>query len=249
MTVREIYVRTARVSWRHAGYLLLLGAAIFVPLGLVDALTDRIPELRAESPEEVLDLGTVALIAGLVVQAVTTLLGEVFYAGAVGLALRQGEDSPPPSLREVARRLSYRRLIAVDILFGLGTALGLVLLIVPGIIFFGWFALAGPIVEIEDRGVRAAFARSRQLVRGSFGTVVAVLVPIVIASELLAAGLLQVPHLVIHNALFSDWLGEALSNIVLSPLYAVAAVLMTLELSARKADEALETGEGPGERR
>ena len=245
MTAREIYVRTARVSWRRAGYLLLLGAVIFIPLGLVDALTDRIRELRTEAPEEVFDLGTVAVIAGLMVQAVTTLLGEVFYAGAVGLAMRQGEDSPPPALRDVARRLSYGRLIAVDILFGLGTAFGLLLLIVPGIVFFGWFALAGPIVEIEDRGVRAAFARSRRLVRGSFRTVVLVLVPIVIVSELLAAGLLQLPHLLIHNGLFGDWFGEALSNILVSPLYAVAAVLMTLELSARKPGETPETAEGP----
>jgi hypothetical protein len=220
---------------------------IFVPLGLVDALADRVHEIRAESPSEAFDLTTVALIAGVVAQAATTLLGEVFYAGAVGLAMRQGERSPPPRIREVARRLSYGRLIAVDILFGLGTAIGLVLLIVPGIVFFGWFALAGPIVEIEERGVRAAFARSRALVRGSFRTVVLVLIPILLASELLAAGLLQLPHLLIHNGLFSDWLGEALSNILLSPLYAVAAVLMTLELSARKRDETLETGEGQGE--
>jgi hypothetical protein len=243
VTARGIYLRTARVSWRRAGYLLLLGALIFVPLGFVDAFTDRVREIRAESPEEVFDLGTFALIAGLMVQAATTLLGEVFYAGAVGLALRQGETSRPPALREVARRLSYGRLIAVDILFGLGTALGLVLLIVPGIVFFGWFALAGPIVEIEDRGVRAAFARSRRLVRGSFRTVVLVLVPIIVASELLADGLLQVPHLLIHDALLSDWFGEAFSNILVSPLYAVAAVLMTLELSGRRPDQARETDE------
>jgi hypothetical protein len=229
---------------------------IFVPLGLVDALADRVQEIRAESPSEAFDLGAVALILAVIVQAATTLLGEVFYAGAVGLALRQGEGSPPPALREIARRLSYGRLIAVDILFGLGTALGFVLLIVPGIVFFGWFALAGPIVEIEDRGVRAAFARSRRLVRGSFWTVVLVLVPIVIASELLAVGLLQLPHVVIHDALLSDWLGESLSNIAVSPVYAVAAVLMTLELSVRKRDETVQTdadhtsgGEPPGSSR
>jgi hypothetical protein len=243
VTAREIYVRTVRVSWRNAGYLLILGALIFVPLGLVDALADRVQEIRAESPSEAFDLGAVALIVAVIVQAATTLLGEVFYAGAVGLALRQGEGSPPPALREVARRLSYGRLIAVDILFGLGTALGLVLLIVPGIVFFGWFALAGPIVEIEDRGVRAAFARSRRLVRGSFRTVVLVLLPIVVASELLAVGLLQLPHLLIHDALFSDWLGESLSNILVSPVYAVAAVLMTLELAARRPDQTRETDE------
>ncbi|HEX6455677.1 MAG TPA: hypothetical protein VF009_04065, partial [Solirubrobacterales bacterium] len=156
MKARDIYARTARASWRRAGYLLLLGAVVFVPLGFLDALANRIHELRVESGDQVFDLATLGLLAGFLAQAVTTLLGEVFYAGAVGLAMRQGEDSPPPSLRAIARQLSYGRLIAVDLLFGVGTGIGLVLLIAPGILFFGWFALAGPIVEIEGRGVRAA---------------------------------------------------------------------------------------------
>jgi len=236
MRAREIYVRTLRASRARAGYLLLLGALVFIPLGFLSALTDRISEIHAESTSDVFDLGTVALIAGVLAQAATTLLGEVFYAGAVGLTMRQGERSQPPPLRYVARRLSYGRLIAVDILLSIGVAVGLVLLIVPGVLFFAWFALAGPIVELEGRGVRAAFARSRQLVRGSVWTVLLVLVPITLASEVLAAGLLQLPSLVIHEPLLRDWVGESLSNILLSPFYAVAAVLMTLELSRRKSE-------------
>jgi hypothetical protein len=230
---RDIYARTLRAFWTRAGYLILLGAIVFVPLGFIDALADRVHEIHADSPDEVFDLGTLALIAGLLVQAATTLLGEVFYAGAVGLAMRGGVESASPSLREVARRLSYGRLIAVDILFGIGVAIGLLLLVAPGVIFFVWFALTGPVVELEGRGVRAAFARSRRLVRGSFWTVLLVLVPITIASELLADAFLQLPHLVIHEPLIRDWVGESLSNILLSPFYAVAAVLMTLRLAER----------------
>jgi hypothetical protein len=231
---RDVYVHTARAYRARAGYLLLLGAVVFVPLGLLEALANEVHEVRLGGPDEVFDLGTVVLIAGLLAQAVTTLLGEVFYAGAVALTMRQGEHSPPPSLLEVARRLSYGRLIMVDILLTLGVALGLVLLIVPGVIFFGWFALVGPIVEIEERSVRAAFARSRQLARGSFWTILLVLVPILLAGELLAAALLELPHLVIHEPLLRDWVGEALTGILLSPFYALAAVLMTLQLAREK---------------
>jgi hypothetical protein len=240
---RDIYVRTVRAYRRRAGYLLLLGVLVFVPLGFLDALADRVHEIHAESPDQLFDLATVALILGLLAQAVTTLLGEVFYAGAVGLTMRQGERSSPPSLRDVARRLSYGRLIAVDLLLTLLVAVGLVLLIVPGVLFFGWFALAGPIVEIEGRGVRAAFARSRQLVRGSFWTVLLVLIPIAVASGLLADALGELPHLVIHVPLLRDWASESLSNILLSPFYAVAAVLMTLELAARQKAAPPETNE------
>jgi hypothetical protein len=231
---RDIYARTVRAYRTRAGFLLLLGVVVFVPLGLLDALAERVNEIHTESPDEVFDFATVAFIVGLLAQVVTTLLGEVFYAGAVGLTMRRGERSQPPSLRDVARRLSYGRLIAVDILFSLVIAIGLVLLIVPGVVFFGWFALAGPVVELEGRGVRAAFARSRQLVRGSLGAVLLVLIPITIASGLLGEGLVELPHLVIHDPLLRDWAGEALSNILLSPFYAVAAVLMTLQLTAVK---------------
>jgi hypothetical protein len=230
---RDIYLRTVRAFLVRAGYLLALGAAVFVPLGLLDAAANRVSGIQVLSPSELTDPGNVAIIAGLVLQALTSLLGEVFYAGAVGLALRQGERSAPPPLRAVARRLSYRRLIAVDVLFGLGTAIGLLLLIVPGIVFFAWFALAGPLVELEGVTVRRAFARSRQLVRGSFWTVLVVLLPITLASELLTDAALDLVHRVIHEPLLSDWAGEALTNILLSPFYAVAAVLMTLELSGR----------------
>jgi hypothetical protein len=240
---RDVYVRTLRAFRARAGYLLILGAVVFVPLGLLSALADRADEIHAGSLGDVFNLGTIALIAGLTAQAGTTLLGEVFYAGAVGLTMRQGEHSSPPSLLDVARRLSYGRLIAVDILLTVGVAIGLVLLIVPGVVLFGWFALAGPIVEIEGRGVRAAFARSRQLVRGSFWTILLVLVPIMLASEVLAGALLELPHLVIHQPLIRDWVGESLSNVLLSPFYAVAAVLMTLELRARHPTDAAGSGE------
>jgi hypothetical protein len=217
----------------RAGYLLVLGALVFVPLGLLDAAANEVSEIDISSLSELTDPGTLAVFAGLLLQALTSLLGDVFYAGAVGLSLREGERSPPPSLRAVVRRLSYRRLIAVDILFALGTAIGLLLLIVPGIVFFAWFALAGPLVELQGATVRRAFVRSRQLVRGSFWTVLQVLLPITVASELLTDAALDLIHGAIHSRFLGDWAGEALANLLFSPFYAVAAVLMTLELSGR----------------
>jgi hypothetical protein len=209
----------------------MLGIAVFVPLGLLESLANQASEIDLSSLGALSDIGAIALGIGFAAQAITSLLGEVFYAGAVALALARGEESEPPSLRSVGRRLAYWKLIAVDIVFGVGAALGTLLLIVPGIVFFTWFALAGPIVELEGAGVRGAFARSRQLVRGRFWTVLLVLLPITLGSELLATAAVEAVHLVIHSALLGDWIGEAVSNILLSPFYAVAAVLMTLQFS------------------
>jgi hypothetical protein len=231
VTARGIYARTARIYWRRAGYLLILGVAVFVPLGLLDSLANQAGEIDAGNVDELSGLGNIALATGFIAQAITSLLGEVFYAGAVALALAGDEGSDPPSLGSVARRLAYLRLIAVDIIFGVAVVIGLVALIIPGIVLFTWFALAGPVVELEGAGVRAAFRRSRQLVRGRFWTVLLVLLPITLASEALSSASLELVHLVIHSPFLSDWVGEAIANIALSPFYAVAAVLMTLGFS------------------
>ena len=230
MTVKGIYRETLRTFARHAGFLLLLGILVFVPIGLLGALADRAGDIHIEHLSDLGDLAAAALVVGLVVQAITSLLGEVFYSGAVALTLSRGEGRQRPTLREVARSLSYGRLIAVDILFGIAVAIGLLLLIVPGVIVFTWFALAGPLVEIEDEGVRAAFARSRQLVRGRFWIVLAALGPITLASEVLTDTVLSLTHGMFANPLLGDWVGESVTSIALSPLYAVPAVLITLEL-------------------
>jgi hypothetical protein len=235
---RQVYVHTARTYWRRAGYLLILGAAIFVPLGLLDSVVDRASEIHAEDFDTLSDLGAIALIVGLLAQAATTLLGDVFYAGAVAFALSGGEDTQPPSFGTVARKLAYGRLIAIDIIFGVGAAIGVLLLVVPGVIFFTWFALAGPVVELEGASVRRAFARSRQLVRGRFWTVLLVLLPITLAGEAASTGLLQVIHDAIDTPILGDWVAEAVPNILLSPFYAVAAVLMTMKFSRAEKEAA-----------
>lgn len=241
MRARDIYVHTARTYWRRGGYLLLLGVAVFVPLGLLDGVADRIQEIRIEDFSGFTDLGTYALLAAIVVQAVTSLLGEIFYSGAVAIALARGEEAEPPALLAVARHLSYGRLILVDLMVAAGTAIGLLALIVPGLVFLTWFSLAGPIIELEGTAVRGALKRSRQLVRGNFWAVFAVVLPISVVSEVLSTASLDWFHGLIHNAILGDWAGEAVTGILLSPLYAVAVVLITLHLRAT-ADEGRDTG-------
>ena len=231
MTARSVYALTLHTYRIHAGYLLILGAAVFVPLGLIDALADQLAELEPERIDALSDFAALGVVAAFVVQAITSLLGEVFYAGAVALALAGGVEAKPSSLRSVARRLAYWRLILVDLIFVLGTAIGLVALVVPGIVFFTWFALAGPVVELEGATVRRAFARSRQLVKGHFWTVLLVLVPITLVSELIVGGAAEVLPEVIHSSFLSDWIGESLTSTLLNPFYAVAAVVITLKLT------------------
>jgi hypothetical protein len=227
----SIYRRIARTYWQRAPSLLLLALAVFVPLGLVDALA---AEVNLDALDLSSGLKVAALIAAVSAVTATSLLGEVFYSGAVAVSLTHPEHEKPPSLVEIARRLNYGRLIAIDLIYVALVLVGMIALIVPGVLFFVWFGLSGPVVEIEERTIRGALGRSWELVRGNFWVVFFVLVPIEVVGDALAEAIESVFRGWLGHSLFAGWLAESFSNIFLTPVFAVAAVLLTLDLIAAK---------------
>jgi hypothetical protein len=227
-----LYGRIWRTYLAWAGPLMLLAAAIFVPLGLVHAIPVH---FEVESLDFGSGLEIFAISLALLALTGVGLLGEVFYAGAVTILLTHpGSDGKPPSLRRIAAQLNYLRLIVIDVVYVVLVALGLTLLIVPGVLVFVYLGLAAPIVEMEGRTVRQALARSLRLVRGHFWLVFAVLVPIEILSDGLTELATALAHTLLGDSLLAEWLTDTASNIVLTPFYAVAAVLLTVELIAAK---------------
>jgi hypothetical protein len=230
-TVASFYLRIARTYGRWAPFLLLLGTIVFVPLGLIDAIGVHleITSLDGDTGPEIVAVATATLaLAG------TGVIGEVFYSGAVAVALTHSHAGRPPSLREIAGRLRYRRLIGVDLLYTLIVSIGLLLFVAPGTAAFVWLGLAGPVVEIEGRGIRGAFARSIRLVRGRFWLVFWVLVPVELAGDSLADLATSLSHHLLGNSLPAEWFAESISNVLLTPIYAVAAVLLTIDLIVEK---------------
>jgi hypothetical protein len=229
------YARIWRTYWAWASSILLLAAIVFVPLGLLNALTLNV-ELDSLNITNGIKLAALALAVGAV--TVTGLLGEVFFSGAIAVSLTHphGEDSPP--LREIARRLKYGRLIAVDLIFVAAVALGLLLGFVPGILAFVWLGLAGPVVELEERTAVGALRRSASLVRGNFWLVFGVLAPIEVIGDAIGTGLAALVHEVLGHTFLATWLAESLADAALSPVFAVAAVLLAVELMREKDGEA-----------
>lgn len=227
----SIYGRIGRTYWSWAPSLLLLGVVVFVPIGLLDALSAEV-ELDSLNVSNGLRLAAVLAAVGAV--TTTSLLGEVFFSGAVAVSLTHPEDEHPPPLSVISRRLKYGRLIAVDIAYVLIVAVGLLLFLVPGILAFVWLGLAGPTVEIEERTVRGALVRSWRLVRGDFWHVFLVLVPIEVVGDALAGGLAGAVHDLLGHSFVATWLAESVANIFFTPIFAVAAVLLTLDLIAEK---------------
>jgi hypothetical protein len=175
-----------------------------------------------------------AALLAVMLLATTGLLGEIFYTGAVAIALTHQHDGEPPSLREVAGMVNYGTLIAVDLIFGVLVAVGTLAFVVPGVVLFVYLGLAAPVVEIEHCGVRAALARSFHLVRSHFWLVLAILVPLEIASDTVTAAATGLAHNAFGDSLLAEWSVDTATNVLLTPFYAVAAVLLAVDLIADK---------------
>lgn len=231
MTALSVYGRILRTYGAWARTLLPLAALIFIPLGLLEAIS-----VNADLGS--LDFGGGLLVLGLLLAAIaivgTSLFGEILYSGAVAIMLTHAGDGETPGLRHISRHLAYRRLLAVDLLFSAMVIVGLLLFVVPGVLLYVWFGLAGAVVEIERRGVRAAFTRSRELVRGRFWLVVAVVAPIELVSETIGSLATGLGERLLGHTIWAEWLAASLANIVITPFFAVAVVLLTVGLIHEK---------------
>jgi hypothetical protein len=236
--LRRTAATYARIWSTYRGWassILLLAVIVFVPLGLLNALTMNV-ELDSLDITNGIKLAALALAVGVV--TATGLIGEVFFSGAIAISLTHPHGEDPPPLREIARRLNYGRLIAVDLIFVAIVAGGLLLGVLPGILAFVWLGLAGPIVELEERSAGGALRRSVELVRGNFWLVFGVLAPIELVGDAVGSGLAALVHDLFGHTFVATWLAEALSDAALSPVFAIAAVLLTVELMREKDGEA-----------
>jgi hypothetical protein len=222
---RGVAVNVLAVCRHRWPALLVAGLIVFVPLSLVDVLAEDAIEL--EDP----DVGTlIAGIAALAVAALAAILGEAIYAGmVVGVVVAEREERER-SIAESLRHLPYRRLLAVDALAAGVIALGFLALIVPGFLFLAWFALVAPAVEVEKLGVRAAFGRSRALVRGHFWFVLGLLLPMLIAQDALSSAAQSASIWGLGEGFLGDWAEVLIANLLTSPFYAVAVTVLFFEL-------------------
>ena len=126
-------------------------------------------------------------VAVIVLQAFSSL-GLTFYAGLLDrLVGAVGEGNEPPGVRAVLLTLPYGRLVVADLLLWLVEIVSTATLVLPGMILFTFFAIVGPLINMEDHGVFRAFADSTRLVRPHFLVVLLlVTVPLAVEHELLA---------------------------------------------------------------
>jgi hypothetical protein len=214
--LRDVF-RAYRRHWR-----ILLGSA-FLTFGAVNLVAHLTPDLEFDH------LTTFKVIEAAVLGAgsfAVTSFQEAFYEGVVATALGQARaGGPPPRLRTIARSVRYAPLIAVMLVVAVGSGVGLLLLIVPGLVFGTYVGLAPALVEVEQLGVRDSLRRSFQLVRGHFWSVLVLLWGVYFVTEA-ATSLLDK---LLHGFVF-EYIAETTAESVIAPIYGLAAVLATYKL-------------------
>lgn len=215
-----------RARW---AVLALAAAAIFVPVGLLEAIEHELQSLL-DLPELLADGELLEVTAALILVAAGALLGDVLYAGVVAAVVIAERERGARTLSELLSELPLLRLIVVDLLLTVIVVLGFLALVVPGLILLTWFALVAPVVKVEHTSVAGAFRRSRELVRGNFWLVFSIALPLVIASAVVTELAQSVAVELLGESFPADWLGATLANLLIAPVYALAVVTLYFEL-------------------
>jgi Uncharacterised protein family (UPF0259) len=174
---------------RHWKVLAPLAVAVLLPQTILGTIVGEVEVERVETVGDVVHLLAIPIFTGV------SLAGEVLLAGVItALVLQWRAARPLPAAGEFVRSLPWLSLIAVDVLITIGAAIGLLLLIVPGLVFITYFAISPAVIEIERRGVWDSMRRSASLVRGHFRRVFVLIIGAILLTEGIAEGLAQLLH-------------------------------------------------------
>jgi hypothetical protein len=172
--------------------------------------------------------------------AFVLLVGIFWLTGALVEAVADVRDGRADlTLGQTFERVGPRvlSLLGASILAGIGIAIGLVLLLVPGLILLTWWCLIPAAVVLERRGVFESFGRSRGLVRGHGWSVFGVLVVTYLLTSIISA--------VIRTVLTSlpDYIGHYLASLVAGTVVApfTAVAVTTLYFKLRGPETSAET--------
>jgi len=199
----------------------VLALIVFAVVNLVFALI--VEALSTDSG------GTVVLLA--ILGFATAVVGTTWLQGALVYAVQDARDgSFDATVGEVFSRVSpaILPLLVAGLLAGLGIAVGLVLLIVPGLFLLTIWAVIAPVIVIEKTPALEAFGRSRELVRGHGWTVFG----IVIITGLLtgiASGILQAAFSFLPEFL-EILIGGTIAQAIVAPFSAIALAVTYFRL-------------------
>ena len=206
---------TFKAHWRH---LVPIALVVYVAVALISLVLVLLLTWFGAILSFIISLIALFWVQGALVRAV-----EDIRDGRADMSLGETYERVRPQLPAI---------IVGGLLAGLGIALGLVLLIVPGLILLTWWIVLIPVIVLEERSAGEAFGRSRELVRGHAWSVfgVIVLTILLVIAFNIVLGILLLP--------VSDWLQSFLSNIIIgtvvTPFVVVTWTTLYYRLRAAK---------------
>jgi hypothetical protein len=180
--------------------------------------------------------GAALLLA--LITVVVSLVGTFWLQGALVYAVDDVRDGRiDTTVGQVFERVRpyLGTLIGAGILAGLGIALGLVLIIVPGLVLLTWWCLIVPVIVLEQKSIGESFGASRELVRGHGWTVFGIIIITWIVSAI-ASGIIQAIFSFLNNFL-QIWIGGSIASAIVGPFLAIALTLTYFKLRELRTGE------------
>lgn len=236
----EILSGALRIYLDNATKLLVIVAIVVVPLSFISALATETVASPTETTVEVFGQPVttaeprsfiILLAAALIAAAIGVMIWAVLEA-AILRGAAQATIGDPVDV-QASYRWGFRRfgsVLLVAVLIGLVVVGGLILLIIPGLVFLVFLSVSIPALVIEDRRGREALKRSWNLVSGHFWHAVGVILVAAIIASLVSS---------LISAIGGDnwvvrWIFAAIAQIITAPFTALVGVLLYLDLRARK---------------
>jgi hypothetical protein len=169
---------------------------------------------------------------GVFVSVLSIVLGTVYQGMVVELVRDVQDGRRDSSVGQLFASVGpvLVNLLVVAFLYGIGVAIGFVLIVIPGLFLMTIWAVTAPVVVIERAGVLRAFSRSHDLVRGNGWSVFAVVLVVIVGLAIVSA----------LASVLTSGLGDAGSAVVAwavaaftQPLSAVTAAVLYYALLER----------------
>jgi hypothetical protein len=201
---------------RHARHLLTIAFVIYVVSAVIQAVLTGV-------------LGWFGAILAAIVGLVTTFLLQATLVKAVD-DVRDGRADMSIGDTVSAARPYIGQVAIASILAGIAIAIGLILLIVPGLFLITIWCLIVPVIVLEGRPAMDSFGRSRQLVSGFgmqvFGTLVLIFLVLIAVNIVLGLILTALPDSI------QSGVSSVVSGTLISPYLSLVLTLGYFRLRA-----------------
>ncbi len=221
MTVGGVLREAFALYQRFFGRFFLTAAAVFVVLNLLTAIA---ADVSSDAQDAVAAFWALLSFVAL-------LIGSLWLQGTLTATVadvRDGraDDTIEATFKRVRPYLGT--LFLAGLLAGIGVALGLVALIVPGLFLLTRWIVVTPAIVLEGLGPTDALRRSWGLVRGNgwtvFGVILVTIILAAIAQTLFTTLFLFLPDF------FQTWLGGLVANSLVVPFVVLSWTLVYFHL-------------------